>query len=75
MVMLDVLNTIKEELTKGVPAKDRGAEELQYRINRVEAAIGDLSRVAGVADVTVGEAANTGCRAQTTLCRAPVSER
>jgi hypothetical protein len=74
-IMLDVLITLKEELTKNIAAECGGAEELRNRINRVEAAIRDLRRVVGVSDVTVGEWAKTRCRVETLLCRAPVSER
>jgi hypothetical protein len=75
MIMLDVLITIKEELTKNLTAEGGGAGELQTRINRVEAAISDLRRVVGVADVAIGESAKPRGRVETTLCRAPVSER
>jgi len=75
MIMLDVLTTIREELTKSASAEAGSADELRNRIDRVGSAISDLRRVVGVADVTAGESAKTRCRGETTLCRAPVSER
>jgi hypothetical protein len=75
MMMLDLLTTLKEELTKSAPEEAGSAAEFLNRINRVGAAISDLKRVVGVADLTVGESAKTRGRVDATLCRAPVSER
>ena len=74
-VMLEVLITLKMDLAKSAPAEIAGAGEFEVRINRVEAAISDLQRVVRLADITDDTSATSGCRAETTLALAPISER
>ena len=75
MIMLEVLNTIRMDLMKTIQAQIGGADEFRNRIDRVDAAISGLRRVVGLSDATDGESLKPGCRLETTLRRAPVSER
>jgi len=75
MIMLEALNTIRMDLTKTVQGEIGGADEFRDRIDRVDAAISGLQRVVRVSDASDGESLTPGCRIETTLRRAPISER